>query len=130
MNKKMDNLKSLIAKRRARFQSARPVRQSAAPKAVSPKQPEAPVAPVEAPAEIPETPVAPAEIPETPAVPETPVVEVTEAPAEEAPVAEEVAAPVEEAPVAEESPAAETDVFGRSVKKRRSRKVKEVEENG
>lgn len=127
MNKKMDNLKSLIAKRRARFQSARPVRQSAAPKAVSPKQPEAPVAsvaPVEAPAEIPETPVAPAEIPETPAVPETPVVEVTEAPAEE------VAAPVEEAPVAEEVPAAETDVFGRSVKKRRSRKVKEVEENG
>lgn len=123
MNKKMDNLKSLIAKRRARFQSARPVRQSAAPKAVSPKQPEAPVAPV-APVE------APAEIPETPAVPETPVVEVTEAPAEEAPVAEEVAAPVEEAPVAEEAPAAETDVFGRSVKKRRSRKVKEVEENG
>ena len=118
MNKKMDNLKSLIAKRRARFQSARPVRQSAAPKAVSPKQPEAPVAPVapvEAPAEIPETPVAPAEIP---------VVEVTEAPAEE------VAAPVEEAPVAEEAPAAETDVFGRSVKKRRSRKVKEVEDNG
>lgn len=111
MNKKMDNLKSLIAKRRARFQSARPVRQSAAPKAVSPKQPEAPVAPV-APVE------APAEIPETP------VVEVTEAPAEEAPVAEEVAAPVEEAP------AAETDVFGRSVKKRRSRKVKEVEDNG
>lgn len=118
MNKKMDNLKSLIAKRRARFQSARPVRQSAAPKAVSPKQPEAPVAPV-APVE------APAEIPETPAVPETPVVEVTEAP-----VAEEVAAPVEEAPVAEEATAAETDVFGRSVKKRRSRKVKEVEENG
>lgn len=111
MNKKMDNLKSLIAKRRARFQSARPVRQSAAPKAVSPKQPEAPVAPV-APVE------APAEIPETPAVPETPVAEATEAPAEE------VAAPVEEAP------AAETDVFGRSVKKRRSRKVKEVEENG
>ena len=117
MNKKMDNLKSLIAKRRARFQSARPVRQSAAPKAVSPKQPEAPVVPV-APVE------APAEIPETPAVPETPVVEVTKAPAEE------VAAPVEEAPVAEEAPAAETDVFGRSVKKRRSRKVKEVEDNG
>lgn len=104
MNKKLDKLKSIIAKRRAHCKSVRPVRSPAAPKAAAPK----------APAETPKQDAVPAEIPETPTAPEAP--------------AEEVAAPAEEAPVAEEAPAVEpVEVVEAEVKPKRRRKSREVE---